>query len=169
MNCRRPAHATRSDTTIITTVREHKMSYVDNSLLPNEQVHFRTRLHPIIFLLPLLCVIVSVILAIAGSSGGAGFFLVLALAIGLLQYIDFATSEFAVTDKRVIIKVGFIRRRTLEMLLQKVESIAVNQGILGRIFGYGNITVTGTGATHELFKNISGPLEFRRAVQAQTA
>ena len=61
-----------------------------------------------------------------------------------------------------------LRRRTVEMLNSKVEAVAVNQGILGRILGYGNIIVTGTGGTNEAFNGISSPLEFRRAVQAHS-
>ena len=71
-------------------------------------------------------------------------------------------------QQRVIIKVGLLHRRTLEMLLIKVEAISVDQSIAGRIFGYGTIVVVGTGGTREAFENIASPLEFRRAVQAAT-
>jgi uncharacterized membrane protein YdbT with pleckstrin-like domain len=80
--------------------------------------------------------------------------------------VAFVTSEFAVTNKRLIVKVGVLRRRIVEMQLSKVEAIAVDQSLLGRIFGYGNIVVTGTGGTKEPFSAISSPLKFRRAVQA---
>jgi len=79
--------------------------------------------------------------------------------------IDFLTSEFAITNKRIIIKVGFISRRTLEMNLGKVESVNVDQSILGRILGYGTIVINGTGGTKEPFSNISAPLEFRKQFQ----
>jgi uncharacterized membrane protein YdbT with pleckstrin-like domain len=79
--------------------------------------------------------------------------------------IDWFTSEFAVTNKRIMIKVGLISRRTLEMNLAKVESVNVDQSILGRILGYGNITIIGTGGTREPFYRISRPLDFRKAVQ----
>jgi uncharacterized membrane protein YdbT with pleckstrin-like domain len=68
-----------------------------------------------------------------------------------------------------LIKVGLIRRHSLELLLQKVEGIGVDQGILGRILGYGTITVSGVGGTQEAFRMISNPLEFRRQVQASLA
>jgi uncharacterized membrane protein YdbT with pleckstrin-like domain len=74
-----------------------------------------------------------------------------------------------VTNRRVLIKVGFIRRHSLELLLPKVEGIAVDQGILGRILGYGTIIVTGTGGTKEPFRNIIAPMEFRKMVQQQTS
>ncbi len=72
------------------------------------------------------------------------------------------------TTRRVLIKVGVLRRRSLELLLSKVESIGVDQGIVGRLLGYGTIIVTGTGGTKEPFRMIAAPLEFRRMVQQQT-
>jgi len=148
------------------------MSYVDNSIMPGEQVLFRTRLHPIVFALPVVFALLAV-LAHWGIRQGvmnpAGLFGVLAVVLGIVRCIDFVTSEFAVTTKRVIIKVGVVRRRTLEMQLTKVEAVAVEQSIPGRIFGYGNIVVTGTGGTKEPFKRISEPLGFRRAVQHDPA
>jgi uncharacterized membrane protein YdbT with pleckstrin-like domain len=145
------------------------MSYVDNSLIPDEQVAFRTRLHVIIFLPPILLLGISIVLFAYGIPLGGEAVLVVAILWGLVKYVDYASSEFAVTNKRVIIKVGILRRRTVEMLNTKVEAIAVNQGLIGRILGYGNIVVTGTGGTNEPFNGISSPLEFRRAVQAHSS
>lgn len=75
------------------------------------------------------------------------------------------TSEFVITNKRIIIKTGFISRKTLEMNLNKIESVNVDQGILGRIFDYGTITIIGVGGTKESFPDISMPLLFRRKFQ----
>jgi uncharacterized membrane protein YdbT with pleckstrin-like domain len=74
------------------------------------------------------------------------------------------SSEFAVTNKRVMIKVGSLQRHTLEVLLQRVEGVGVDQGVLGRMLGYGSISVSGTGGTKEGFDHIDNPLEFRRQV-----
>ncbi|MCX5814164.1 MAG: PH domain-containing protein [Proteobacteria bacterium] len=76
-----------------------------------------------------------------------------------------ATSEFVITNKRVIVKVGLIRRKTLEMNLQKIESVNVEQGIMARILGYGTVTIVGTGGTRESFTDIRKPLMFRRKFQ----
>lgn len=81
--------------------------------------------------------------------------------------IRMTTSEFGVTTRRVIIKTGAVQRRTTEILLEKVESINVNQSFWGRLLNYGTIVVTGTGVTLEAFTNIADPLEFRRQIQAQ--
>jgi uncharacterized membrane protein YdbT with pleckstrin-like domain len=145
------------------------MSYVDDSLIPDEQVVFRTRLHLIIFFIPIVLLAISVCLFVYTVPLAAESVLAVAVLWFLVKYVDYASSEFAVTNKRVIIKVGVLRRRTVEMLNTKVEAVSVNQGILGRILGYGNIVVTGTGGTNEPFNGISSPLEFRRAVQAHSS
>lgn len=126
------------------------MSYVENNLIPGEQVVYRAELHWIIFIWP---VIFS--------------FVLIGIPWLIAAILQKKTTEMAVTNKRVIIKTGIISRRTIEMNLSKIENIEVNQSIIGRIFGYGIITIVGTGGTHEPFKNVSQPLDFRKAVLAQ--
>jgi uncharacterized membrane protein YdbT with pleckstrin-like domain len=152
------------------------MSYVDKSLIPNESVVFRTRLHWIVFLWPIVFLIATVVLfyfAFFSSHSGllyaAEGLLVFTIILFLAKYVVYRASEFAVTNKRVIVKIGVMQRRTLELLLTKVEAISVTQSILGQMFGCGTILVTGTGGTKEAFDNISSPLEFRRAVQAASS
>ena len=120
--------------------------YVDSNLIKEERVVYEAKLHWIVFI-----------------SFRALFTLFIA------PLIDYLTSEFAVTNKRIIIKVGFISRRTLELNLSKVESVTVNQSILGRILGYGTIIVIGTGGTKEPFGDIAAPLEFRKQFQQLSA
>ena len=145
------------------------MGYVDSNLLPNEHVTYRARLHRIVYLLPVCVLLVAIVVAIIGGGW-------IALGVGLSAssccvppWIRSISSEFAVTNKRVLVKVGLVRRHSLELLLSKVEGIGVDQGILGRILGYGTITVSGTGGTREAFRMIASPLEFRRQVQASLA
>ena len=117
-------------------------NYVNSHLSPNEQVVHEAKLHWIIFLNP------------------SNIF-----TLWISPIIRMLTSEFAITNKRIIIKVGLISRRTLEMNLNKIESVNVDQGILGRILGYGTIVVIGTGGTREPFPAISNPIEFRKRFQ----
>ena len=143
------------------------MGYVDSNLLPNEQVTYRARVHRIIYLLPVCVLIIAVIVGIASASWIAGGVLgLIGLVLLVPPWIRSISSEFAVTNKRVLVKVGLVRRHSLELLLQKVEGIGVDQGILGRILDYGTITVSGTGGTREAFRMIASPLEFRRQVQS---
>jgi uncharacterized membrane protein YdbT with pleckstrin-like domain len=143
------------------------MSYVERNLLPNEEITYRARLHRIIYFLP-DCIFVAAILV--GLAGGGWIAAGVVAAIGVVLFVPpwirSTSSEFAITNKRVLVKVGLVRRHSLELLLQKVEGIGVDQSILGRVLGYGTITVSGTGGTKESFRMISDPLEFRRQVQA---
>ena len=91
----------------------------------------------------------------------------LAVVFAIGPWIKLSSSEFAVTDKRVLVKVGLVERDSLKTLLSKVEAIGVDQTLLGRMLGFGTITIVGTGGTRETFERIAGPLEFRRQVQAQ--
>ena len=143
------------------------MSYVDTSLLNGEKVTYRTHLHQIMFLFPICCELLLLpfmFLPFAESI----YVMLAAIVLAAIVFFTYSSSEFAVTNKRVIIKVGVLKTRTLEMLLSKVETVAVTQGVFGRMLGYGTIVVTGTGGTHEPFRLIADPLGFRRAVQAAT-
>ena len=111
----------------------------------------------------------GVVLLVAGAPAAVPGAMLLAGIAGLVAYVKSVTSEFAVTEKRVLMKVGWIRRRSVETLLGRVEAIAVEQGIGGRLLDYGTIVVTGTGGTRERFDRIAAPLDFRREVQAQIA
>ncbi len=96
----------------------------------------------------------------------------LAFVTGLMllaRYVLYRSSEFAVTNKRVLMKAGVLRRRSLEILLSKIEAIGVDQSLLGRFLNYGSLTVGGTGGTKEVFDKIAAPMEFRLKVQEHTA
>ena len=153
--------------------RGQTMSYIDGNLLPGEQVVYRTRLHWLLFATPVLFTVI-VLLPIAWLlfNGTWSHYtwipLALAILILLATYIKRQSSDFAVTNKRVMMKVGVFSTRSIELVLNKVEAIAVNQSLMGRIFGYGDIVVTGSGGTKEAFSHIQGPLAFRRAVQSVT-
>ncbi len=149
------------------------MSYIDSNLLAGEQIVYRTRLHWLLFLSPVLfTVVILAPLAWFLSQGSLQSYVWIPIAVGvvllLAAYIRRQSSDFAVTNKRVMMKVGVFSTRSIELLLNKIEAIAVNQNFLGRIFGYGDIVVTGSGGTRESFSHIEAPLEFRRAVQSVT-
>lgn len=146
------------------------MGYVDSQLLPGEKVVYRSKLHWQVFLLPGLVAGILILGAIAAFMSGvavAGLVLLIVAALLLLvPFLKRANSEFAVTNKRLIVKLGFFTTRTLELLHSKVETISVYQGLMGKMLGYGDIVVTGSGGTREEFKAVASPLELRRAVQA---
>ena len=117
-------------------------SYVNTSLIRDENVVYETKNHWIIFI-------------------SLQSFLTLFIS----PLIENWTSEYAITNKRVIIKIGLISRKTLEMNLSKIESVNVDQSIFGRLLGYGAITIIGTGGTRETFSALANPIQFRRVFQ----
>ena len=150
------------------------MSYSKSNLMKDEVIVYETRLHWIIFFWGSLFIVFAILAAIgsAAESDSSGFkaiaiFAIFGLVLFISELINYITSEFCITNMRLIMKTGFIRRRTIEMLLQKVESISLTQGILGRIVGYGTIVITGTGGTPQKFVNVNKPLEFRNKAQEQ--
>ncbi len=154
------------------------MGYAEKHLMEGERIVYRARLHRMIFVPPLILALIGAGAATwiysyfknpqaAGIVGVA--FLIVALLVAFPRCIRYVSSEFVVTNKRVIVKVGLIQRETLELVLTKVETIGVEQSVLGRILNYGTIIVTGTGGTKEPFKDIARPLQFREQVQSQLA
>jgi uncharacterized membrane protein YdbT with pleckstrin-like domain len=126
------------------------VGYVDDSLAPGEFVVGRARLHPVVMLPGLLV---------------SWTFILLPLLVA--EWLTWHTTEMAVTNQRLILKRGWVSRHAVEMQLAKIEHIGVDQGALGRFFGYGTIAVRGTGGSLEPFKGVWNPLAFRQAVQGQ--
>jgi uncharacterized membrane protein YdbT with pleckstrin-like domain len=152
------------------------MSYVQRVLQPDETVIYATRLHWLVYVRPVSLLVLAVALAVAADAyaGWSRPFLVVAaglLALALLDGIAAAlrraTTEFAVTDHRIIYKRGIIGRYTIEMARAKVESVDVQQGLAGRAFNFGTIIVRGTGGGLEPIRNVERPLRLRSAILAQ--
>jgi uncharacterized membrane protein YdbT with pleckstrin-like domain len=168
------------------------LSYAEKNLVVGETLVYQTRHHWIVLLGPVL---LGLVLEIPGmaflvesvvykapkhsksgkavlSAGGLAMLGLLLLVVGaaILVYglAKRNATEMAVTNKRVLIKTGLASRRTLDLMLSRVESIGVEETFLGRILGYGSVIVRGTGGTPEVFLSIAHPQEFRRAVQEQT-
>ena len=148
------------------------MGYIEDHIMPGEQIVYKAKLHWAMFIGPVVFTglfILTIMIALISDVDVCGsfvwlFFGFMALINALITYY---TTEFAVTDKRVIAKTGLVRRHSLELLLTKVESVGVDQPILGRLLNYGTITVVGTGGTKEKFKNIVDPMELRSQVHTQ--
>jgi PH (Pleckstrin Homology) domain-containing protein len=159
------------------------MGYVERNLLPGEKVMYKTRLHWSVLIgsvfLALLFAGAGVALLLGGgpAMSGAQFktiemdtayaFLLLSACFLLHGLIKRNATEMSVTNRRLVIKTGMFSRRTIELLLGKVESIQVQESFMGRMVGYGTIIVHGTGGTPESFHRIAHPLEFRRQMEQQ--
>jgi uncharacterized membrane protein YdbT with pleckstrin-like domain len=160
------------------------MSYVEKHLIEGETIIYETRLHWIVLVVPILVGLLF------GLTGVAMFVLssrtpadksvasqsmtilgAACLAIALIFIVRGIlmrnATEMTVTNKRVFVKVGLAARRTIELLLSRVESIGVEESVMGRMLGYGRVIVHGTGGTPEVFNMVAHPLEFRTQVQQQ--
>jgi uncharacterized membrane protein YdbT with pleckstrin-like domain len=156
------------------------MSYVERNLIPGEKLVYATGVHwSVLFgptVLALIVAAAGMVLVLFRNDLGMGVatgnvaaltLIVVAAMIFGFSMIKKNATEIAVTDKRVIIKTGMGSRRSLEIMLAKVESIGIDETVIGRILGYGTVMIHGTGGTPEPFRKIAHPSEFRMAVQQQ--
>ncbi len=162
--------------------KEVIMQYIHSNLLSEEKVTYATRPHWIIFAYPAVYLFFAILFMVYGPRYYMTKFVMfnmplyqiaalIALAItiyyAIAALINFNTTEYGVTNKRVLMKTGWIRRRSLELFLDKVEAIYVNQSILGRILNYGTLVVIGTGGSRDPFTYVPSPLHFRKIAQQE--
>jgi len=152
--------------------------YIDEILQPGEKVLYSTNAHWMFYLPAIAAWILAVLLLILSRSTTTEGLILLCMsaaavvAIAALYWTAKAwfhrwTTETDVTNLRVVHKTGFIKRRTFEMSLDKVESVDVNQSILGRILNYGDVTILGVGEGKETISTIASPLAFRNSITAR--
>jgi len=154
--------------------------YIDDILQPDEKVLYSTNAHWIFFLPAIVSWIVAFVLFVASGMVPPGPLVLVCMSLSAIVAI-FAlyktatawfhrwTTETDVTNFRVIHKTGFVKRQTFEMSVDKVESVDVNQSILGRILNYGDVTVLGVGEGGKTLDTIASPLAFRNAITARPA
>jgi hypothetical protein len=145
------------------------MGYIDSNLLPGETIVQRSRLHWVIFMKAAVVVAVGFALLLIEPRTIGLIVIAIGAAMAVPPWIARISSEFGVTSRRVIVKIGVVQRRTVELLIRQVEAISVDQSIAGRLLNFGTVTLTGTGGVRETFRNISNPLEFRRSIQSLSA
>jgi uncharacterized membrane protein YdbT with pleckstrin-like domain len=150
------------------------VSYLNRVLQPGEQIVYESRLHWLVYLRAIILLAIAIVVLIAaGLAEGkveaalkilAALIALLAVSSGCRAFLRRITTELAVTDHRVIFKSGLFSRHTIEMNRSKVESVDVDQTVLGRLFGYGTVIVRGTGGSLEPMRNISDPIAFRTRI-----
>jgi uncharacterized membrane protein YdbT with pleckstrin-like domain len=152
--------------------------YIDDILQPGEKVLYSTNAHWIFYWPAIVAWIVAVILLVLSRTtltqglvllclSASGVVALAALYWTFTAWFHRWTTETDVTNLRVVHKTGFIKRRTFEMSLDKVESVDVNQSILGRILNYGDVTIMGVGEGRETIRTIASPLAFRNYITAR--
>jgi len=129
------------------------MSYIDKSLAPGEDIVFRGKWP-----------------AIYWAGAWAALILLGIILVGIFIFIRAAihmsTTQFAVTDRRVVLKRGWLNVHTQELATETVEGVQLVQSIWGKLFGYGRLVVTGTGDAQIVFPPMSHPIAFRRSIEA---
>jgi uncharacterized membrane protein YdbT with pleckstrin-like domain len=163
------------------------LSYVEKHLIQGETIQYQTKLHWIVMLGHTLIAAVLALIGVAllvvpwnSVSGGAAsltpvsrwagaVFLLIAVIFFAVGLIRRNATEMGITNKRVIVKTGLANRRTIELLLSRIESVVIEEPAMGRMLGYGTVIIRGTGGTPEVFEKIAHPLEFRERVQSQIA
>lgn len=157
------------------------MSYARESLFRGEKIIYRTSLHWIIFIESFSILAIGLLVSfyseryrsfLGGFKEIADYLSLIILIFGgvkfLLEFIRLRTSEFAVTTDRIMIKVGVLKRTSTSMPLSKIESIEIDQTILGRMMNFGSLHITGTGTAESKFDLIANPHKFRRKIQLAT-
>jgi uncharacterized membrane protein YdbT with pleckstrin-like domain len=148
------------------------MSYVQRVLQPGEQVRRISSIHWIVYwpgiaaaLLAVVAYWLSETRLLPGIWRYTAYALALVAVVLLFkQWLELWVTEIAVTDRRVIYKKGLIRRQTNEMNMDKVESVQIDQSILGRMLDYGDVTILGTGEGFETLRTIANPIELRNSI-----
>jgi uncharacterized membrane protein YdbT with pleckstrin-like domain len=150
--------------------------YIDEILQPGEKVLYSTNAHWIFYLPAIAAWIVVLVLAAASFAvppmavlglPSAAVIAVVALYFTVKGWFHRLTTETDVTDRRVVHKTGFVKRRTFEMALDKIESVDVDQTVLGRLLNYGDVTILGVGEGRQTIPTIASPLAFRNAITAR--
>ena len=143
------------------------MSYIEKNLMNGETVMFRAKHHWFYFVTPAIFFLFGLLFMPSDDTRVFGtVLLTVSLIFAAGRLVHHLTAEYAVTNKRVILKEGFIRRNSAELLLGKVEALNIDQSITGRIFGFGTVNVSGAAAGNP-FRFVSTPLELRKHVYEQ--
>ncbi len=160
------------------------MSDLKQSLMQDEKIVCHIRPHWIIFSKAALWLILAILIFFITAMFHIGhvrllsslpplyqliplILLILAIIVGIPAYVKYISTSFIITNKRVLLKKGLLTRRTGEILLPRIESVSIFQGILGRVFNYGDLMVSGTGGSTDIFQDLPQPFYLRNTIQEQ--
>ena len=138
------------------------MSFIEKNLSNNERVLYRAKLHWIIYLRGVFWAVLGLMIG-KSSYAACGLLFMVGLISFIMAILIDRSSEFAVTNKRVILKTGLVKRKFCEIQLNKSEGLQIEEGMLGRMFGYGKIRIT-SGGVIEVFSPIAKPFEFKKQI-----
>jgi len=145
------------------------MSFIEKNLSANERIVYTTKIHWYIYLRSVFLILLGIIIAASASKPGdfvnglVGVLVFVGVVLFINAILISKSSEFAVTNKRVILKTGVLKRQIIELQLNRAEGLSVNQSVMGRIFNFGSIRIT-SGGVSEVFSRIAAPFEFKKQV-----
>jgi len=145
------------------------MSYVQRVLQPGEQVRHISSIHWIVYWPGVAVAVLAAVAYWLGWEYAAYALALVAVVLLIQQWFQWWVTEIAVTNRRIIYKTGLVRRQTNEMNMDKVESVKIDQSILGRMLDYGNVMMLGTGEGFETLRTIASPIELRNSIITGTA
>ena len=128
------------------------MSYIEESLSKDEQVHELYKLHWFSKVWMFFLIIFS--------------FTIIPIPFAIYEWLRLRSIEQGATNKRVVLKKGIVSRKTEEMKIGSIETIEINQGILGRLFGFGDVEITGRGISDLVFRKIDSPLNVKKSIES---
>lgn len=157
------------------------MAYVENTLMDNEKVLMLTNPHKVVLLPSIVAFMLTIVFSILASRlpllstpiySTVSFYTIvitvmLCYAVIKLLHgiICYRTSEYAITNMRVVMKRGVINRVALELMLNRLEAVKVKQSLLGQMFNYGTVELVGVGGTNDAFEYVPKPMYFRQKIQ----
>ena len=146
------------------------------NLLEGEEVVYKTGLHRWILIWPSLLILLSIafiVVAVVSGPKGYGsaifwaFVFWVAVILAVTARLDYSTAHLYLTNKRIILKAGWMRKVSMEVLLNKVQGIDIDQSLMGRMLNYGVVVIKGIGINNITMKNVREPFEFRKQAQEQ--
>lgn len=148
-------------------------SFADpRNMTAQETPVYQAHVHWIIYMRAIVVALIGIVLTAVlnydqlSPYAGIGV-LAVAAVLAVIAYVQSKSTEFIITTRRLTAKRGIASRRTIETLLEKVEAVTVEQGLLGRMMNFGSVTVIGTGGTNETFTRVSHPMQLRQVIHEQ--
>jgi uncharacterized membrane protein YdbT with pleckstrin-like domain len=143
-------------------------NYIDKNLLPDEKILYRTKKHWIIFLMPFFLTLVTLFFLLNENPylvKTAYLLAIVTILYWLNQFLLYVVSDFAITNKRVMMREGFFYRHTNETRLSTVANVGVNQSLLAQLLNYGTVFINTFGGETDSFTELDGPVEFQKRLQ----
>ena len=125
------------------------MSYIEESLSTGEEIQALFILHWVAKLPMILWIV-----------------LIITIPLALWEWLKLHFTEMGVTNKRVIFKTGIVSRHSEEIKLSSIETVEIEQGIMGRILGFGTVKVTGRGISDLVLTRINDPMDVKRRIES---